>query len=187
MPQRSLVSTNAMVAAFSQAGDVAAAKRLFDGMLERNAVSWNAMLTGYAQNGHNQEALELVKQMLLHGLEIDHVGGLCLLAACSDVGVLVAARSCFTSILMDHSVDWTREHYYSMINLLGRVGLVSEASQVMALIPGKYQNGAGWKALLTACKLHSNAAQGRLVAREAFVLDPQSSSSYALLATTLSC
>ncbi|KAK3131977.1 hypothetical protein QOZ80_6AG0514110 [Eleusine coracana subsp. coracana] len=52
---------------YGRFGDIAAARKVFDGMPHRSVVSWTAMLSGYAKNGRPREALELFVLMLQSG------------------------------------------------------------------------------------------------------------------------
>ncbi|XP_057848354.2 pentatricopeptide repeat-containing protein At4g02750-like [Cryptomeria japonica] len=63
MPQRSLVSWNAMIAGYTQNGLLDKALRTFKDMPQRNVLSWNLMIVGYAQNGFLEEAITLFKGM----------------------------------------------------------------------------------------------------------------------------
>eukprot|EP01018_Ginkgo_biloba_P026293 Gb_12542 [translate_table: standard] len=63
MPERNVVSWNAMIAGYAQNGHVDEAVILFQRMPEKNVVSWTAMIAGYAQNGYVDKALELFQKM----------------------------------------------------------------------------------------------------------------------------
>eukprot|EP01018_Ginkgo_biloba_P016323 Gb_33311 [translate_table: standard] len=63
MPERDVVTWNAMIAGYAQNGNVDEALELFQKMPERNVVTWNVMITGYAQNGRVDEALEFFQKM----------------------------------------------------------------------------------------------------------------------------
>ncbi|CAO1947634.1 unnamed protein product [Urochloa humidicola] len=56
-----------LVIFYSHFGDVAAARRVFDGMPHRSIVSWTAMVSAYAKNGRPREALELFALMVRSG------------------------------------------------------------------------------------------------------------------------
>lgn len=56
-----------LVIFYARFGDVAAARKVFDGMPHRSIVSWTAMLSGYAKNRCPREALELFALMLRSG------------------------------------------------------------------------------------------------------------------------
>eukprot|EP01018_Ginkgo_biloba_P023998 Gb_36142 [translate_table: standard] len=63
MPERNVVSWNAMIAGYAQNGFVDQATKLFQKMPERNVVSWTTMIAGYAQNGYLNDALKLFQKM----------------------------------------------------------------------------------------------------------------------------
>ncbi|XP_057843036.1 pentatricopeptide repeat-containing protein At4g02750 [Cryptomeria japonica] len=63
MPQRNVVTWNAMIAGCTQNGFLDDALELFNKMPRRDVISWNAMLTGYAQNGALNEALRIFNEM----------------------------------------------------------------------------------------------------------------------------
>jgi pentatricopeptide repeat protein len=64
---------NALVSMYAKCGDLAAARRVFDGMDNRDVVSWNSMISGYAASGQWREAVELFRQMQAEGAEANSV------------------------------------------------------------------------------------------------------------------
>ncbi|KAK7393727.1 hypothetical protein VNO78_22291 [Psophocarpus tetragonolobus] len=56
LPNRSISSWNAMVAAYFEARQPREALLLFDKMLQRNTVSWNGLISGHIKNGMLKEA-----------------------------------------------------------------------------------------------------------------------------------
>ena len=56
---RRLIRDNQRISELARAGDLAAARRVFDAMPRRDAVAWNAMLTAYARAGRPRDALAL--------------------------------------------------------------------------------------------------------------------------------
>ncbi|KAL2901249.1 hypothetical protein RDABS01_026331 [Bienertia sinuspersici] len=73
------------------------------------------------------------------------------------------------------------EHYVCMIDLLGRVGLLGEAYDMIRKMPME-PDEAAWGALLNACRMHGNAELGKFAAQELIGLNPEESGSYVLLA-----
>lgn len=69
-------------------GKLELARRVFDGMTERDAVAWNALLTGYSQNGMPEEALGVYNRMWTTGEEIGSVAVASVISACSQMHVL---------------------------------------------------------------------------------------------------
>lgn len=61
--QRNVVSWNSMIMCYVKAGDLLAARALFDEMPDRDLVSWNTMISAYAKNSAMEEAEALFKEM----------------------------------------------------------------------------------------------------------------------------
>nr|XP_018675732.1 PREDICTED: pentatricopeptide repeat-containing protein At1g71490-like [Musa acuminata subsp. malaccensis] len=59
-----LCAWNSLVAMYVKCGAVDAARRLFDGMPERDVITWNSMISAYASVGRWEEAFELLQSML---------------------------------------------------------------------------------------------------------------------------
>ena len=52
---------------YSNCGQLAIARKLFDTILERSVVAWNAVISGYEQNGLAEQAIEVYKDMHMAG------------------------------------------------------------------------------------------------------------------------
>ncbi|PHU29262.1 Pentatricopeptide repeat-containing protein, mitochondrial [Capsicum chinense] len=63
MPEKNVVSYNAMLSGYLGIGDFMSARKMFDEMGERNVASWNAMINGYVKVGRMREACELFNEM----------------------------------------------------------------------------------------------------------------------------
>ncbi|KAJ1290644.1 hypothetical protein BS78_02G260600 [Paspalum vaginatum] len=76
---------NALVAFYAKCGHVATARKVFDGVAEKDVVSWNSMIAGYAQNGHPDKATALLRSMLRRGAACrpDHATLVAVLPACA--------------------------------------------------------------------------------------------------------
>ncbi|XP_062188569.1 pentatricopeptide repeat-containing protein At1g71490-like [Phragmites australis] len=64
---------NALVSMNAKCGDLVAARRVFDGMGERDVVSWNSIISGYAAAGQWREAVELFRSMRAEGADVNSV------------------------------------------------------------------------------------------------------------------
>ncbi|ONK60931.1 uncharacterized protein A4U43_C08F24200 [Asparagus officinalis] len=85
---------NAMIGMYSRCGRVGFARRVFDGMVEKDLVSWSSMIEGYGRADLYFEALEVFKEMRVSGIVIDYVALLGLIRACanSTLGALRQAQ-----------------------------------------------------------------------------------------------
>ncbi|KAF8407883.1 hypothetical protein HHK36_007021 [Tetracentron sinense] len=63
MSMRNEVSWTAMIAGYTNSGDMEAARKLFDEMSCRNLATWNAMVSGYAKFGDLKNARKLFDEM----------------------------------------------------------------------------------------------------------------------------
>lgn len=89
---------NALVAFYAKHGHVAAARKAFDGVAEKDVVTWNSMIAGYAGNGRPDQAVALLRSMRRHGAACrpDHVTFVAALPSC-------AASACLREGLWAHS------------------------------------------------------------------------------------
>ncbi|KAE9446768.1 hypothetical protein C3L33_21328, partial [Rhododendron williamsianum] len=128
--------------------------KVFQEMATRDVVSYNTLITGFAAHGHGSEALELIMQ---------------------PRGLLEEGREMFDSI-EDPEVD----HYACMVDLLGRVGKLDEAKELIERMPMNPHAGV-YGSLLNASRIHKRTDLGELAANILFELEPQNSGNYVLL------
>lgn len=77
-----------LVNMYAKCGSMEEARRVFDGMLERDVVCWSAMIQGYASNGLPREALQLFFEMQKENLRPDCFAMVGVLSACARLGAL---------------------------------------------------------------------------------------------------
>lgn len=65
MPERGIVSWNAMINGYAKSGDIETALELFDRMPERNVDSWNTLIAGHVKCGRLDMARRLFDEMPL--------------------------------------------------------------------------------------------------------------------------
>ncbi|XP_058112433.1 pentatricopeptide repeat-containing protein At3g02330, mitochondrial [Magnolia sinica] len=83
MPQRDVVSWNAMIFCYTSIGFMDSAQSIFDAMPEKDVISWNSLISGYLQNGTYQASVELFLQMREMGMKPDRTTLAVLLKSCS--------------------------------------------------------------------------------------------------------
>ncbi|KAJ1262880.1 hypothetical protein BS78_09G142800 [Paspalum vaginatum] len=91
--QENLFVASALVLCYAGLANLPDARRLFDGMRERDAVLWTSMLSAYAQGGEPEEALRFFGGMVAAGMELDAVVMVSLLLACGQLGWRLHGRS----------------------------------------------------------------------------------------------
>ncbi|KAL9232183.1 hypothetical protein vseg_007321 [Gypsophila vaccaria] len=75
---------NSLVNFYFQFGRVDSARKVFDGMLDRDTISWNSMVSGYASNGLSEKGLDVFVQMVCDGAVPNLTSMVCVLTAGAD-------------------------------------------------------------------------------------------------------
>lgn len=130
MKDKNVISWTSMVHGYCEDDDVVAAKFMFDCMPVKNVLSWNALINGYGVNGCAKEALEVFAAMLREGFEPNEITMTSVLSACNHCGLVEEGRRCFKEMERFGIVPQI-EHYGCMIDLLGRVGYLDEAENLI--------------------------------------------------------
>ncbi|GLU14619.1 hypothetical protein SLE2022_311790 [Rubroshorea leprosula] len=169
----------AVVDLYVKCGSLACARKVFDGMNEKNVVSWSTIISGYGMHGHGREALHLFDQMK-DSSKPDHVTFVSVLSACSHAGLIAEGWECFNSMSRDFGIKPRSEHYACMVDLLGRSGRLNEAQEFIARMPVRPDAGV-WGALLGACRIHLNAELAETAAESLFHLDVENPGRYVIL------
>ena len=97
--ERDSVINNSLISMFFQCGSVNAAEKVFESQADRDVVTWTTMIGGYVQSGLSFQALQVLGEMQIVGIEPNRVTFLCTLKACSALGNLDLAR------LLHHSAS----------------------------------------------------------------------------------
>ncbi|WOK91847.1 pentatricopeptide repeat-containing protein [Canna indica] len=165
-----LVGTS-LVYGYAKCGDLIVARLIFDGLKYRSTVTWNSMIQGYGMHGNAEEVHELFSQMQQSGIVPTVVTFLNIISACSHVGDVEKGQYYFDLMRYVYSLIPNRDHLCSLIDLLGRRGLLKEAHETLEkspLDPGLH----AWGALLGACRIQGDLEVGLTAANKILELDP---------------
>jgi pentatricopeptide repeat protein len=77
-----------LVDMYGKCGDVLNARKVFDGLQNRNVVVWTSLMTAYLQNGDFEETLNLLTCMDQEGIMANEFTFAVLLNACAGIAVL---------------------------------------------------------------------------------------------------
>ncbi|KAK1288684.1 Pentatricopeptide repeat-containing protein [Acorus calamus] len=83
----------ALVDAYAKNDDVAASRRVFDGIHQKDLVCFNSLISGYSSNGFNFEAFELFEQMLTLGFRPNVSTFVTVIPICTRCGAKCIGRS----------------------------------------------------------------------------------------------
>lgn len=151
MPERTVISWNAMLMGYSKHGMGREVVELFELMREENKVKPDsvtilAVLSGCSHGGMEERGLEIFFEM--------------------ENGKL--------------GVEPVIEHYGCVVDLLGRAGQVEEAFKFIKKMPFE-PTAAIWGSLLGACRVHSNIDIGDFVGHQLLEIEPENAGNYVIL------
>ncbi|XP_057970192.1 pentatricopeptide repeat-containing protein At3g02330, mitochondrial [Malania oleifera] len=157
MPQRDIVSWNAMVFGYAGCGQMVLAESMFDSMPCRDVISWNSLISGYLQNGDCQKSIDLFLQMSKTGVVFDHTTFAVVLKACSaleehNLGIQIhglAVRMGFESDVVTGS---------ALVDMYAKCKNLDYSLQYFYQMPKK--NWVSWSAVIAGCIQNDDLARG---------------------------
>lgn len=141
-----LVFLNHAAHVYSKCMDYDAARRVFDGMSQRNVFSWTVMIVASNERGYHRDGVELFCMMLEQGVLLDGFAFSAVLQSCVgldsiELGEMVHAQVVVRGFLM-HAVVGT-----SLLNLYAKLGK-SECS-VKVFNTMTELNDVSWNAMIS--------------------------------------
>ncbi|XP_065858340.1 pentatricopeptide repeat-containing protein At2g13600-like [Euphorbia lathyris] len=171
---------SALVDIYCKCGSIRDAEKAFGSASTENLAAWNAMIIGYAQHGCYEKACNIFARMSQLGVEPDEITYLGLLTSCCHAGQVKEARYYLENMFEVHGVIPRLEHYACMVDLLGRLGLLADAKEIIDGMPVE-PDVQIWQILLSACNIHRHVELGRVAASKLLELQPENESAYVLL------
>ena len=176
-----LVQTS-LIHMYSKCGSIMKAKEVFDKVADKDLTVWTSMINSYAIHGMGKEAINLFHEMTTaERIMPDAIVYTSILLACSHSGLVEDGLKYFKSMQKDFGITPEVEHYTCLVDLLGRVGQLDLALDMIQGMPLEAQAQA-WAPLLSACRIHGNVELGELAAVKLLELSPGSSGNYVLMA-----
>ncbi|GJN27262.1 hypothetical protein PR202_gb15268 [Eleusine coracana subsp. coracana] len=143
MGNRNLVT--ALVDMYAKCGELAKARRLFDGLQLKDVVAWSAMISGYTQADQCQEALALFSRMQATKLEPNDVTMVSVLSACAVLGALETGKWVHSYVRRKH-LPLTVVLGTALVDFYAKCGCIDSAVEVFKSMPVK--NSWTWTALI---------------------------------------
>ncbi|KAK1395584.1 pentatricopeptide repeat-containing protein ELI1, chloroplastic [Heracleum sosnowskyi] len=154
----------ALVDMYSKCGCLEDARLVFDEIKSKDVVVWNAMISGYAMNGLSEEALQLFSDMCRLNVPPTEITFIGILSVCAHAGLVHQGSKFFQSMRGEYGIEPRIEHYGCIVNLLGRVGQLDEAFQLVKAM-NINADQIIWRTLLDACRLHGNNELGEEIVK----------------------
>ncbi|KAF5745118.1 pentatricopeptide repeat-containing protein [Tripterygium wilfordii] len=139
---KSLYSENvyigsALIDMYSKCGIVDSARRVFEGMRERNIVSWNSLITCYEQNGPVSEALGIFERMMDYGVEPDEVTLASVVSACASLLAIKEGLEIHARVVKCEKFREDVVLGNALVDMYAKSGQVKKARQVFDSMPIK--------------------------------------------------
>ncbi|KAK9068162.1 hypothetical protein SSX86_012273 [Deinandra increscens subsp. villosa] len=157
---------SALVDTYSKLGMLAFAENVFAFSREKNAVTYTNMILGYGQHGIGEKSLDLFTSMRENGIQPDSVTIIAVLCACSYSGLVDEGLKIFESMEVEYKIVPSLEHYCCVVDMLGRVGRVSEAYDFVKTLGENGNHLKIWGSLLGSCRTHGEFQLAKVVANK---------------------
>lgn len=171
---------NTIIDMYAKCGNLEEAHEVFERLPKQDLVSWHILIAGYGHYGHYRLAKQYLEDMQGEGLKLHPMTYANILSSCSNAGLLEEGHICWKSMTEEHGFTPSSEHFVCMSDLLGRVGLLEEAEQVlksMPILPSIIE----WTSLLNACRRHGDMELGRHCFTQILRLNPNRAGGYVLM------
>lgn len=149
----------ALIDMYAKCGCIEMACSVFDEMDDRDVYAFTCLISGLANHDKSEAAIDFFNRMQDEGVLPNEVTFVCVLNACSRMGMVDEGLRIFESMSNRYAIEPQIQHYGCLVDLLGRAGKIEEAKKVvreMPLQPDSYTLGA----LLDACRVHGDVQLG---------------------------
>ncbi|KAF8011481.1 hypothetical protein BT93_J1941 [Corymbia citriodora subsp. variegata] len=171
----------ALINMHSRCGNIDQAETEFRKMKNKVVISYSSMIRALSDHGKAHEALELFQEMLKDNIKPNQITFVSVLSACSHAGLVEEGLMHFSRMTKTFGIEPLIEHFSTIIDLLGRAGQLQKAYDIVINSQGIGDAGV-WGALLGACRVHGNVELGEMIARKLFMIEPENTGNYMLLA-----
>ncbi|KAJ9154384.1 hypothetical protein P3X46_027726 [Hevea brasiliensis] len=172
----------AIIDMYAKCGSINTALEVFYGVRDKaSTVSpWNAIICGLAMHGHAKLSLKIFSDLERRHIKLNAITFIGVLSACCHAGLVELGERYFMSMKSVHNINPDIKHYGCMVDLLGRVGRLEEAEEMIKSMPMK-ADVVIWGTLLSACRTHGNVDVGERAAENLARLEPSHGASRVLL------
>ncbi|XP_071707573.1 pentatricopeptide repeat-containing protein At5g48910-like [Rutidosis leptorrhynchoides] len=153
------ILATALVDMYAKCGCIELAYRVFEEMPFRDVFAFTSLISGLANHGESARAIALLERMKREGIKPNDVTFICVLNACSRMGLVEEGLRLFESMKDVYGIEPGVQHYGCLVDLLGGAEMLEQAKKVvteMPMEPDSYVLGA----LLNACRVHGDVELG---------------------------
>ena len=125
-------------------------------------------------------ALAMFEDMARAMVEPDGVTFVAVLSACSHTGRVAEGRRLFNQMVREHKISPSMKHFTCMVDLLGRAGLLKDASELIETMPMR-PDLCVWGALLNSCRMHGNAGMAEATIAKVLQAETETTGNHMLI------
>ncbi|OAY64865.1 Pentatricopeptide repeat-containing protein, chloroplastic [Ananas comosus] len=175
-----------LIHVYCKCGDIERARKIFNGISNKDLTLWSTMIGGYATYGKGKEALSLFKEMQKDkSIEPDAIVFTHVLSACGHSGLVEEGLNCFNRMLLDYGVQPTMEHYMCIVDLLSKAGHIEHSLRFIHHLPIHVQNKM-LAPMLSACRARDNSQLAELVLKQLLKAEIRDTGHYVVTANLCS-
>ncbi|KAL0414074.1 UNVERIFIED_CONTAM: Pentatricopeptide repeat-containing protein, mitochondrial [Sesamum radiatum] len=174
------VVSGALLDMYAKRGSICESQKIFNELTQKSQVAWTAIISAHSRHGDYESVMKYFKEMVTEDVKPDSITFLSVLTSCGRNGMVDKGIEIFNSMINDHSVEPSAEHYSCIVDMLGRAGRLKEAEELLYQIPG----GPGisvLQSLLGACRVYGNVEIAIRVSDALIAMEPNESGSYVLM------
>ncbi|XP_071688532.1 pentatricopeptide repeat-containing protein At2g03380, mitochondrial-like [Rutidosis leptorrhynchoides] len=164
---------------YAKCGDLKTARRVFDGMGEKNTISWNVLIDAYGMQGDSNGSIAVFNDMVRANLDPTDATFIALLSSCSHTGAIEGCKF-FNLMCQEFGFVPNMKHYSCLVDLLARSGRLEEAFAFIKDMPVQ-PNASLLGSFLHGCSLHSRFDLGQLAVNWILNQHPIDASYYVLV------
>ncbi|KAJ4882499.1 Pentatricopeptide repeat-containing protein [Raphanus sativus] len=166
--------TAAVIDMYAKCGSIETALNVFrqtKNIYSSTISPWNAIICGSATHGHAKLALHLYSELQSLPIKPNSITFVGILSACCHAGLVELGKTYFDSMKSRYGIEPDIKHYGCMADLLGKVGRLEEAIDMIKKMPVK-ADVIIWGILLSASRIHRNVEVAEMAASELAAIEP---------------
>ncbi|XP_024931414.2 pentatricopeptide repeat-containing protein At4g18520, chloroplastic-like [Ziziphus jujuba] len=137
-----------LVDMYAKCGEILDARKVFNGMRNRNTVTWTSIIAGYAREGLGQEAINLFRVMKGRNIFANNLTIVSILRACGTIRDSLMGREVHAQIIKN-SIETSLYLGSTLVWFYCRCGESSNATKVLEQMP--LRDVVSWTAIISGC------------------------------------
>ncbi|KAE9591387.1 putative pentatricopeptide [Lupinus albus] len=141
----------ALIDLYAKTGHINLARKVFDGLTVKDVVLWNCLIGKYVRNGLVEEAVDLLQQMRLQGVEPNSSTMAGLISACPASGSTQVVRYVI-NFIEEEELELDAVLGTALVDMYAKCGFLVKAMDIFEKIKGK--DVKSWTAMISGHGVH---------------------------------